>query len=343
VRGEVGFKFDGEDSIQQTNKPFLPTRPVMHGRPNRPLQKAGTLRQNIPSLVGKSLPTPFLGLPVLSRSEIIFTKTEVGRSPVAANTLTSRLTASHFADFSPCDRILELLSERARVSTGVSAIESALADSLPESDVYYWEDLPSLGLLYSATLNLAAVRTSGLLGSCFSARRTIKIEKPKSNPSFDPAVDGVSIKSDSAVCLIPVYGAQSDLIGILEVITATATSESEVGFIEWYAKKLGLLRHLLSPPVDIDGLVLSIGQMKHSNAPNSRYFKKIAEFFHSRAFEIWRSDNPNFFTKMTAEGTEQVHTATAGIVTDVLRRSGPVNLPDCRAHQKFHPQTDRAE
>ena len=68
-------------------------------------------------------------------------------------------------------------------------VEALVKAELSAEEVTFWQDIPSLHMLYSPRRKLTAAHNEGLIGQTFFLRDRITVEKPQKHPSYSERVD----------------------------------------------------------------------------------------------------------------------------------------------------------
>jgi 3',5'-cyclic-nucleotide phosphodiesterase len=207
--------------------------------------------------------------------------------------------------------------------------------------VIYWENVPSMKQLYSATLGLTAVQSSGLVGFCYFCKMPVRLPAPSSHPSFHSLFDGRIVPQGAAAFLFPLLDAVGKIVAIVEILRATEAIQFELRFADWFANKFRIMHRWLDVPADVHEIVAAIEICETEEAFRKSVFPQIRQDFRARRFEMWRYQEPNPIVIRFASGAKnELKVAQAGLVMGPISKLALFNSPTSRLTGLYNPAVD---
>ena len=237
------------------------------------------------------------------------------------------------------DAVDAFLSINEPVST---ALELFFTKYLAASVVCYWEDVPSLQVLFSRTKGLKCQRDAGIAGAAFVAREKTKSPTAAVHPAFNE-VDGQLANGDCPVICFPLWDNTNAICGVVEAFREPGAEEfgsSDEEFIDYFTKKFKILSKFLlaSPPVD--SLIYDVMQLMPLDQFLSMFEKRVSDEFNCRRCEVWRYEKAeNRIVCLTNERTV-VDAGHTGIVGDAIRSSTMLNCARNKLHGAYDAVAD---
>jgi hypothetical protein len=174
------------------------------------------------------------------------------------------------------DRWLNDLLVRIDELSLCESVEQSMQKFFKAEKVIYWENVPSLKQLYSATFGLTTAQSSGLVGFCYFSRAPVRLAAPSSHPSFHSLFDGHIVPQGAAAFLFPLTDAAGEIVAIVEVVRATDVAQFELRFADWFARKFRAMHRWLDVPADVQAIVAAIQACETEDAFRKSVFPRQA-------------------------------------------------------------------
>ena len=222
------------------------------------------------------------------------------------------------------------------------ALESFFAEFLNASTVCYWEDIPSLQILFSRTNGIKCQRDTGIAGAAFITHEKSKASMASLHPTFDQ-VDAQIAPKESPVICFPLWDHTSAICGVVEVFRTPGAEEfssRDEEFIDYFTKKFKILSRFLISEPHVDPIMEDVLRLMTLDQLFSSFENRVNKSFNCRRCEVWHYEKTeNKTTCLTHEKTI-VEGCHAGIVGESMRNMQMVNCPLNKLHCSYDPACD---
>lgn len=215
--------------------------------------------------------------------------------------------------------------------------ESILQKQLNANEVVFWQDIPSLQLLYSPKLNKSVGHTRGLIGQTFFSRQKITIEEVSTHPFYDPEIDG---NSTMPQMYFPIWDFSNTVSAVVQVFKKDGFTDDDDEFVQYFIKKFKVYSHWLDQYQTPDSLLLELMQIMELEQFLLLFQKKITTLFHCESAEIWKYDKNNSEMWQYRKSPKEIKDCNAGIVGEAFRKGILINCEDSKMQSSYHMPVD---
>jgi hypothetical protein len=122
---------------------------------------------------------------------------------------------------------------------------------------------------------------------------------------------------------------------VIEIVKNGMISDEDVGFTEWFARKLILLQTFLEEKIDLGPLFLESGKF------DCPFFARVADFFGCQAAEVWRFEkDPRVLIRYTSEAVNEIPTCNGGLTLHSIQTERTLCLVNGRMPSQFNVQVE---
>ena len=222
-------------------------------------------------------------------------------------------------------------------------VEALIKAELSAEEVTFWQDIPSLHMLYSPRRKMTAAHNEGLIGQTFFLRDRIIVEKPQKHPSYSERVDMPETSMPCVMLYFPLWDHMGSICAVVQVVRSSLMPfnvEKELAFLDYFVRKFSVFSRFVDPPVQVDASVLALMRCTELLPFLSAFQNEMRTLCGCRWVEIWKHESDTV-TVYTATGKKSGE--LSGIVGDALSRSSPVNCIENRMMSAYNDQVDGTE
>jgi hypothetical protein len=189
------------------------------------------------------------------------------------------------------ERVLEHFLANTWTLPLASAIEETMLATLKAREVIYWQDIPSLHVLYSRKCAQVLPHSKGLVGFTFFSREVLVTQLPSAHAAFSPEHDGKIFATPDPAMIIPLWDSNGNICGVVEVIRDSkrpSFDKEDTAFVEFFIRKFKVYSPWLFQPKRVDSLCLELLQSMDFEQFLISLQRKLCEFFNCTSVELWR-------------------------------------------------------
>jgi len=224
-----------------------------------------------------------------------------------------------------------------------AALEAYFINTLDANNVYVWQVIPGLQVLYSYSRKETCSNSVGIVGSVFYNRSILRMQNPHAYPSFSAQYDSKVLGPSTPVMVFPLWDFKNSVYCVVEVVRSSGSSEflkSDEEIVETFSKSFKPLSRWIQIPRSIEPLILDITQLLRDEQYLKITRQKISQFFNCRVCEIWKySREKNDLTRYS-EQPSHIDTADGGIAQDSLIHEQIINCISNQLHCSYNAKTD---
>jgi 3',5'-cyclic-nucleotide phosphodiesterase len=211
------------------------------------------------------------------------------------------------------------------------AIEQGLQQFFASEQAVFWQNIPSIGQLYSETFGIATVYSTGLPGVCVKSKGPVQIEDPQLHDSYEQVVDGRFARPGLQLYFFPLADEIGGTVGVAEIVRKAPIGESEGRFAVWFMRKFQGLYQWLNVSRDIEALATDLQMCEKEEVFRERIFPKLKEDFSARVIEIWKYDEASRRVgRYREDGYQALRKEDGGIGWGAIDRMEIINIPMSR-------------
>jgi hypothetical protein len=253
-------------------------------------------------------------------------------APVAKTTSVRRqnllsVTSGTSGDHAAWDHCLDALLEKCQTSSLTDAVESSIHETLGWPIAVFWQPVPRLDYLLSATRRVVAPCTNSLAGFCLTARGTCQIQQAHGHAAFNPAIDTKIVPVLGSTLLFPLIDDDDQVFGIVQLARQEAIVEEDAIFADWFARKLKLLKKWVEVPPECDRFCTSIS--------SRNVLARCADYFDCRVCEVWKMAPGQQIVRFVGGSAVTVDGTDGGIAGESLRTHKAANFANAADGQSF--------
>jgi len=228
-----------------------------------------------------------------------------------------------------------------------SAIEETISITLKAHNVIFWQDIPSLHILYSEKLHRTVSHSSGVVGFTFFSRELTKIESGQKHASYSEDIDSdvVPIGKVHAV-LFPLWDYNGNVCGVVEItreMKEPMFDDNDIDFIQFFVKKFKLFSHwigIVKFPHELVGEMLQSMEVEQFMLVIQR---NMTSLYNCKSCEIWEYDTRNKELHQFYKDRKTVDPNQAGIVWESLTKGCPINCSLNKMQSSYNSVSDGTE
>ncbi|OHS93287.1 3'5'-cyclic nucleotide phosphodiesterase family protein [Tritrichomonas foetus] len=264
--------------------------------------------------------------------------------PQISMPITEPISAPTEADYTQAkllkfDHKMEKFLLEATETTVWEAAEEIISSVTNSTDVIYWTNISSSGVLYSPVNDLYVSNNLGLLGSACSTRSTIMTDTPTQSKSYDSNIDSRLFPKDLPTAIFPVLNFRGKAVGVISVVKSQPFRDDDEQFFAFFQHKFQIYsRWILDVPLQ-EPFILDILQLHQMSELIPVMTQRIQAFFNCRACEIWSFDrNKKKYSRYTE--TETTEPETCGIAGNALDNECVINSINAQTVEGYDPVID---
>jgi len=211
-----------------------------------------------------------------------------------------------------------------------TAIEESLIVTLNASSVTFWQDIPSLHLLYSSRLSKSVSHSSGLVGYTFFSRQIVKAERACAHVSYSDEIDTLVCPGQTPVILFPLWDYENNVCAVVEVTRKPKDpffNEDDEAFIMHFTKKFKIYSNWLYHPQIPHDLILELLQVMELEQFLLLFQRRIPSLFRCTTAELWCYDYRTMGIIRYDDHVTSIEGNKTGIVGDAMNKGSPINSP----------------
>ena len=223
------------------------------------------------------------------------------------------------------------------------AIERTIGITLQAKTVTFWQDIPSLHLLYSLRLQKHVTHSAGLVGYAFFSRELVKAPVASAHPGYNAESDSIVLEGKEAVLLFPLWDSNNNVCGVVEVVREPGKeffSDEDEDFANFFIQKFRVysqwvftLRH---PHEDC----LELMQVMELEQFLLMIQRKLGQMFACKTCEMWKYDCVSKEMTRYKDLVTKVDPKQAGIVGEAIFKESPINCEVNRMQSSYLEEID---
>lgn len=227
-----------------------------------------------------------------------------------------------------------------------AAIEQTIKITLKAETVTYWQDIPSLHLLYSNRISTTIDHSNGLVGYTFFSREIVKSQKASLHHSYNEEIDSKVCSKEVPVLLFPLWDSNNNVCGVVEVTRDPKKPFFDSGdeeFIQFFIKKFKIYSHWLfkvSHPRDFCLELLQIMEVEQYLLILQR---KMSTLFECNKCEIWKFNTLSNEAICYSKSVTKIEAGSCGIVGESLMKECLVNCSLNKMQSSYLESADGSE
>ena len=268
---------------------------------------------------------------------------EESKTPDRPSTISKRALSNLYAPSFDSEQLLDDFLSRAASSSLNDALESFFKSYFSVNNVYVWQEVPNLQVLYCHSKKATISHSSGIVGYAFYSRSIIRTHEGKDHPSFISTIDEKLCPDNAPILLFPLYNyknAISFIVHVVKHIGAPEFNSADQEFVEWFTRRFKSLSRWLNPLPNIDSLILGLMEFQKRNIFLKRFQNDFASYYHCRTCEIWAFNKITKRMKRYTDEEKEINMAMAGVVGDALIREQVLNVSLNRIYSSYNVDID---
>jgi len=209
------------------------------------------------------------------------------------------------------------------------------------STVICWEDVPSLHILHSKSLNKTNDHSRGLIGFTFFSRTNQVFANPTKHPAFDPEMDTSFNTEGYSEFLFPLCNDNGGVYCIIQVArNYPFDDQGELSYVKYFQEKFLKLFSIIRTNHINRSLVLELFEEQSFYNFLYKFHGDMKTEFNCRSAELWKYDIRNQTLYRYVRQKEEVFMASAGIAGESIRNCMSINCLQNRLLSCYHHESD---
>lgn len=303
----------------ETPNPQTPYKSPKYIQP-RPLSSNNSPLKSLANLSKKPVNHDFINFQTLS--------------PNPPRNITSSLDK-----YNKYETVMECFLHEASENPVYSSTEAIIQAELQSTHVFFWQDIPSLQLLYCHKLKKPIPHTKGIIGQAFITREMVNITNATKNPSYIPEIDGTHHITLPQI-YFPLYDYSNTVCAVVQVFKKEGFNDTDQLFIQYFVKKFKVYSHWLDCVEIPPNVFYDLMQIMELEQFLLLFQKKVTNLFHCETAEIWKFDkkrNENFQFKRICQ---KVKSGECGIAGESFKKNILINSEKSRIRSSYHEPID---
>lgn len=319
--------------IQDTPSPQLPYRDTFS--PTRP--STGYRMDRSPIFQGQQQGEPIRPLSVKGAP-----KKQNSNSGFLMSTHSSRFFQVMNERSQRYESSLEGFLHKAAEMPLYQAVESLIEEELKAESVTFWQDIPSLQLLFSEKHSKSVGHTRGIIGHTFFTRQSIKMEHANDHSAFLPEIDGIAGKEDQPMMFFPLWDYSTTVCGVVQVVKEEGEKFDSIDeeFVTYFIKKFKVFSHWFGDVPMPHVVMLELLQIMEIEQFLLLFQKKLTQIFNCESAEVWRHDLVAGQMCRYKRIKTDIADGNAGIVGEAFRKSILINCESCKMRSSYYEPID---
>lgn len=319
--------------VQDTPSPQLPYRDTFS--PTRP--STGYRMDRSPIFQGQQQGEPIRPLSVKSAP-----KKHNSNSGFLMSTHSSRFFQVMNERSQRYESSLEGFLHKAAEMPLYQAVESLIEEELKAESVTFWQDIPSLQLLFSEKHSKSVGHTRGIIGHTFFTRQSIKMEHANDHSAFLPEIDGIAGKENQPMMFFPLWDYSTTVCGVVQVVKEEGEKFDSIDeeFVSYFIKKFKVFSHWFGDVPMPHVVLLELLQIMEIEQFLLLFQKKLTQIFNCESAEVWRHDLVAGQMCQYKRIKTDIADGNAGIVGEAFRKSILINCESCKMRSSYYEPID---
>ncbi|OHT07755.1 hypothetical protein TRFO_23941 [Tritrichomonas foetus] len=225
-------------------------------------------------------------------------------------------------------------------------VEDLLTDIFHAKDVIFWQDIPSLHMMYSKKLDLVASHSDGLVGYEFFQRSRLILEYPGEHPAYKEDFD--KIEGDIPLSLLTFTlfdnnGNVSAVVQIKRIRSNPFTDTQELSFLDYFEEKFPIFFPLYDKVNLQQDVICKMLQEMDIDQFLLHFQKQMVTIFSCRSAEIWKLDQAEHVLHLYKKAKSVVDWSRGGIASEAIDRRYPLNCISNRMMSSYNEDVDGRE
>lgn len=244
------------------------------------------------------------------------------------------------------ESILEAFLVNSQTCPLHEAIERTIGITMKAHSVTFWQDIPSLHVMYSLRLQKSVEHSAGLVGYTFFSREVVKAPVASSHSGYNPDADSVVLEGKEPVLLFPLWDSNNNVCAVVEVTREPSQDffdDEDEDFVQFFIQKFRVysawLFQLKHPHDDC----LELMQVMELEQFMLMFQRKLSQMFACNRCEMWKYDNGTKELTMYRETVVTVDPKKSGIVGEAIFKECPINCAVNKMQSSYHEAIDGSE
>ncbi|OHT07946.1 3'5'-cyclic nucleotide phosphodiesterase family protein [Tritrichomonas foetus] len=224
-----------------------------------------------------------------------------------------------------------------------AAIEQTLSFALKGATVTFWQDIPTLHILYSDRTQKTISRSNGLVGYVFFSREMLKLEDASKHFNYDEKVDNEIAPPGTPVLLFPLWDSNNNICAVIEVTRDPKKpffDEEDEEFTHFFIKKFKIYSPWLFTNTFPHAQCMELLQLMEIEQYLILFTRKIPDLFHCNSCEIWRYDITTKILQQFKRTCQQFDINRAGIAGESIFKEFPINVAANKEQSSYCAESD---
>ena len=244
------------------------------------------------------------------------------------------------------ENILEAFLVNSQTSPLHEAIERTIGITLKAKSVTFWQDIPSLHILYSLRLQKNVTHSAGLVGYTFFSREVVKAPTASAHSGYSQDADSIVLEPKDAVLLFPLWDSNNNVCGVVEVTREPAKdffNDEDEDFVNFFIQKFRVysqwLFELKHPHEDC----LELMQVMELEQYMLMFQRKLTQMFACKRCEMWKYDCNTKELTLFRDSVVKVDPKSAGIAGEAIFKESPINCEVNRMQSSYFEAVDGSD
>ncbi|OHS95423.1 3'5'-cyclic nucleotide phosphodiesterase family protein [Tritrichomonas foetus] len=227
-----------------------------------------------------------------------------------------------------------------------SAIEETISLQLKASTVTFWQDIPSLHVLYSDRVHRTVKHSDGLVGFTFFAREVIKAPNCAQHSAYNDEIDTLLTPPGTPVILFPLWDSNNNVCSVVEVTRDSKDpffDEEDELFIQFFIKKFKVFSPWLYNQKFPHKQCLELNQLMEIEQYLILFQRKIPDLFNCSRCEIWRYNESTKILEMFRRSVTVVDITKAGVAGESILKGCTINCAENKLQSSYYQEIDGSE
>jgi len=224
------------------------------------------------------------------------------------------------------------------------AVELTIGTALKSNNVIFWQDIPSLHLLYSSKVNKTVTHSSGIVGYTFFSRELTKIQAGVVHPSYEEETDSIIAPAGAVhLLLFPMWDSHGNACGVVEVVREASSppfNDDDIQFVEFFIRKYKLISKWLSKECFPHDYIVDILQIMEIEQFLLVLQRCLSHIFGSKRAEIWEYDIRSSALYRYHKEKLEINVDDSGIVWEALSKDIPLNCSINKLESSYSESVD---
>ncbi|KAH0788625.1 3'5'-cyclic nucleotide phosphodiesterase family protein [Histomonas meleagridis] len=215
------------------------------------------------------------------------------------------------------------------------SVENLFLNALSAESVIFWQDIPSLQILYSEKLKKTAKHSDGIIGFTFFSRETKLVTDLSAHSEYNEEIDGPSTMPS---IFFPLWDYTGSVCAIVQVSKKSFDDEDEE-FISYFIQKFKIYSRWVEKSEIPAEVTQELIQVMETEQFLVLFKKRLTQLFDCKTAELWKF-NQTANELFLANANKVVTNGCIGIIGESISNHSLINCQSSKLISSYNSEVD---